>query len=143
LQREPNPIDTLSQEFEVLGFFLSKTPLELWRPILQSRGYRTFRQNKDVKPNESIEMVVMVHSIRVFRTKKQQLMAVIKAFDETGNMDVIIFPSVFEQSRTSLQKNNFLLIKGTLQKEETVVILAQSIEIFKLEESPDEKNVTN
>ena len=105
------PIDNLNLEYEELGIMLSDNPLRYKKDLLEL--------NKVVPLNEAkesygrISIAGIVSNNKVIKVKKtNSTMSFIKIFDETDEIEVTVFPKVYETSYRLLEKNNILLIKG-------------------------------
>jgi len=74
-----------------------------------------------------------VGSLKGKRTKKGDKMAILTLEDQTGSVEVIIFPDVFTASSPLLKGDDPLLVQGTAEVEESSVKII-STEIASLEE---------
>lgn len=70
---------------------------------------------KNGEPQTAFEIAVCVDNVREITTKKGDLMAFVTARDKTYVMDnIVVFPRVFEKSRTLLEEGSVLKINGKL-----------------------------
>ena len=109
---EDRPIDNLNLEYETLGIMLSSNPLEYKKDKLKEL---------DIEPiNETSHYGVhtiagLVKNVKIITTKKRENMAIVSIYDETDEVEVTVFPRVFEVSKGLLIKNNILLFKGRFE----------------------------
>lgn len=125
-----DPLENLDKEYNALGIMLSNNPLEYKHDLL--RKY-------DVIPIVNLvtkclsTIAGIIKSKKIILTKKGDNMAFIKIFDETGEIEIIVFPNLYQNIDTKLEINTIVLIKGYLEnKNESVHFIAENIQ--KLEE---------
>ena len=66
--------------------------------------YRTKEINKLVKKTTSI-VIFAIKSIKELTTKKGDKMAILTVFDETGDLDVVIFPQAYSLYKDVISKD--------------------------------------
>ncbi|MGM9873492.1 MAG: DNA polymerase III subunit alpha, partial [Bacilli bacterium] len=103
-------IDNLEKEYDAIGVNLSKNPLELHEQLLEK--YHRTKINEIKKINTSYNIVGIIRSCKRITTKKGTNMAFLKIFDETGEIESIIFSDLYSKSYQFLVKNKVVLIKG-------------------------------
>ena len=72
-------------------------------------------ENIDKYFDKNANMVLCIEEIRIFKTKKNEDMASIKASDETGEVELVIFPRNFSLVN-NLIEGDIILVKGTVGK---------------------------
>lgn len=108
-----------AKEREVIGFYLSKHPIaelrkqvdERLQPLIsltKSRGY--------------VKFLCVLERMREHRTKNGALMVFGSGADDSGKMDLVIFPNTYQQYRDILIKGNYLLMEGTKKEEHSCII---------------------
>ncbi|HET7615557.1 MAG TPA: OB-fold nucleic acid binding domain-containing protein, partial [Bacillales bacterium] len=60
----------------------------------------------------------MVVKTRYIRTKKGDPMAFLTLSDDSGEIEVVVFPKLFGRHPTYFEQDRFLLVEGAFQKEE-------------------------
>lgn len=65
--------------------------------------------------DRNVNMVLCVENIRTFKTKKNEDMASISASDETGDIELVIFPRNFDLVN-NLIEGDIILVKGSVGK---------------------------
>ena len=105
------PIDNLNLEYEELGIMLSDNPLRYKKDLLELNKVVPLNEAKESYGKISIAGIVSDNKVIKVR-KTNSTMSFIKIFDETDEIEVTVFPKVYETSYRLLEKNNILLIKG-------------------------------
>lgn len=57
-------------------------------------------------------MLIFIDEVRRIRTKNGQLMAFIKGFDGTDNIDIVCFPDTYRKFETVIQSHQMIVING-------------------------------
>jgi DNA polymerase-3 subunit alpha len=96
-------------EKETYGFYISNHPSSSYQNnVVKSENIKN-NFNKD------INMVLVIDDIRTFKTKKDENMASINASDETGDIELIIFPKNYNLIN-NLDVGDIILVKGNVGK---------------------------
>jgi len=103
--------DYLVWERELMGLYLSEHPLKAYDAILseQTHGINTITSKHEGKKAKIGGLVV---SSRVIQTKNGQAMAFVKLADKTGDIELILFPRVYEETTWLWQVDKVLVIEG-------------------------------
>jgi DNA polymerase-3 subunit alpha len=105
-----------SLERQLLGFSLSAKPIsELISAfeVLATHKIQDFNQNEFVSGD--VKVAAVVAEVRTIITKKSgQEMAFVKVKDDTGSIELVVFPKVFQNTRSVWIDNKPLLITGKL-----------------------------
>ena len=64
----------------------------------------------DIKLNETNKSVVLIRSIRVIKTKKNEEMAFIAMFDDSSELDGVMFPLTFNKFKNIIEINKPYLL---------------------------------
>ncbi|MFA9558728.1 DNA polymerase III subunit alpha [Evansella sp. AB-rgal1] len=108
--------DQLNFEKQVLGFYASGHPVEMDLPVISKYNRSPIQDLKEKSNNDRVRVAGMVEETRVIQTKKKQQMAFVKISDETGELDITVFPDQYESYRLKLQKGELLFIEGKIQE---------------------------
>ncbi|RKL66711.1 DNA polymerase III subunit alpha [Salipaludibacillus neizhouensis] len=111
--------DHLRYEKEVLGFYASGHPVQDAEKLLHNYDRLKILQikEKDIwKDRESVRLAGLVENIRVIQTKKKEQMAFVRLSDETGEIEMTVFPKAFREFDTKLQKEELVFIEGKIQE---------------------------
>ena len=70
-------------------------------------------------------LVGIVSGRKVIKTKKDNLeMAFLSVFDETGTVEVVVFPKLYKKFESMLHINQVIIFKGTVsEKDDQINIL--------------------
>ncbi|HSW78690.1 MAG TPA: DNA polymerase III subunit alpha [Candidatus Babeliales bacterium] len=130
----------LGWERELLGLFLSQSPLDDYQEILssQAKPIASIDKNQD---GRVITIGGSVTEVRVISTKNGSKMAFCKVADTTTEIEVVVFPKLYTSSADIWNRDNILLIKGKIDfsrseepkllAEETVRITDEDAKVFK------------
>jgi len=98
------------QEFDTFGFYVSNYPTSKY----QDKSIVKLSKINDFF-NKFIKCVVIISSIRTIKTKKGDNMAILNAIDETGNVELIVFPSNYNMIK-NIKKDDLVEIGGRVSK---------------------------
>lgn len=133
---ETNAIDdqleNLQLEYETLGLMLSGTPLKYKKDLLKKYKDLVTIYELTITNKRNIHLACVVRNVNVVRTKRGQQMAFVSVYDESGELEVVVFSRQFTLYQGLLEKNNLLRIKGTLDDKGDLNLIAN--EIYRLED---------
>lgn len=122
----------LEWEKELLGTYMSDHPLtEVIRGLATSPEARSIcdisqLEGRDV--NSTVRLLAMIESVRRITTKTNKSMAVVSAEDLSGRVEVVLFPSTYEQFSGALADGSIADIRGKLEKRgEALQVVCESI----------------
>ncbi|MFD1335216.1 DNA polymerase III subunit alpha [Oceanobacillus iheyensis] len=121
-------IKKLSDEKELLGFYVSSHPLKEYRKKLRSAGNITLSHAKKlVNTRKVIHAVVIVDAMKVIRTKRGDRMAFLTISDEELEIDAVLFPDLFRQISNKVEEGMLLQISGVVEdRKQRLQIVIQS-----------------
>ncbi len=114
LQPAPGVVDMHDQllwERELLGLYLSQHPLDMFETFLKEKTV-PIRELKGAHDGKSVTIGGAISDVREITTKSGQKMAFIKLEDHTGEIEVILFPSSYQQTIGLWQRDRVVLIHG-------------------------------
>ena len=127
----------LEMEKETLGTYISGHPLSVYSAWLPACGASAIKKILDgcaelsAKYTEGSEVAIfaILRSKRMITTKKNQQMCFTRFEDVSADMEVIVFPKVYESARGVLSENAALFVSGkiSIKEEEEPKILADRI----------------
>lgn len=129
--------ERLSFEKEYLGFYLTYHPLSHLLETLERKVTHKINHLAEEKDGTIVILGGVITSIRKILTKKGTEMAFIVLEDELGSgIECVIFPKVYDQTRSFWVKDNVVLIRGTLDsKEERMAIIVERAKTLESEEN--------
>lgn len=118
-------------EKELLGFSLSAKPMnELLEEILPYRSHHIDTISPHDFDREIVKLVGIVTEVRVITTKKTGAeMAFAKLDDETGGIDLVVFPKIFSDTKNVWQVGQPLIVSGKVDtRDDQVSVLVDAID---------------
>jgi len=105
--------EQLVWERELLGLYLSQHPLETFEVFLSEHTVplNTIQQDHDGK---AVTIGGAIQEFREITTKNGQKMAFIKVEDQFGDTELILFPSMYQQTLGIWERDRVVLVKGKI-----------------------------
>ncbi|RAL26845.1 DNA polymerase III subunit alpha [Thermoflavimicrobium daqui] len=110
--------EQLHFEKELLGIYLTGHPLEDYQIILGKLRSHQIYQLLEEKERKKVTIAGLISDIRLIKTKKGEPMAFLQVEDETGTIEVVVFPRIFIQARTLLREDQPIQITGLIKMDE-------------------------
>lgn len=111
------PAEQLKWERELLGLYLSQHPLKAFEIYLEELAVPM----NELKPEMDGKLTVIggaVTDVREITTKNGQKMAFIKLADMFGETELVLFPSVFQQTIGIWEKDAVILARGKVNSKD-------------------------
>ncbi len=126
----------LNYEKEALGFYLSGHPLSHYKRKLQLYTNTDAERVQTAAGGTKVTLGGIITQVRFQTTKKGDRMAFLTLEDLQGEVEVIVFPDVYQQCALILEKEKPVLVRGTVDTsgEKSAKIIAG--QVLSLEESP-------
>lgn len=126
-------------EKELLGLYVTSHPLEEFRPIMDKLDNPISRMKSDHRERR-VEFLAVLNKVKTILTKKGEQMCFAEAEDQTGSVELVVFPKVFTESRLLLDQSGPVKIMGSFTlKEGEPKILADKIVGFSPETTSSEE----
>jgi DNA polymerase-3 subunit alpha len=105
--------EQLLWERELLGLYITQHPLELFEAFLSEKTVplSSLRPEHD---NRSVTIGGAVTNVRDITTKNGQKMAFIKLQDQSGEIEIILFPSAYQQTVGLWDLDRVVLVQGKI-----------------------------
>lgn len=125
-----NREDTVKNEFDTYGFYLKEHPVSRYRDDINMNTL--LLGNYD---NKYIELVLEVNNIREIITKKNDVMAFIKASDEYCQVDLTVFPDAYKKYK-NINKKDIIKVFGRVEKrfDNYQIIVSKIIDLEHIED---------
>jgi DNA polymerase III subunit alpha len=111
--------DLLKNEKEALGFYITGHPLTKYEKMLRRLGAG---RTSDLENAADKEEVVVGGIIRALKKKNVKstgdMMAYVTLEDDEGSVEVIVFPDLYKKANGLLTKDETVLVKGNIDKDE-------------------------
>ncbi|MBY0376712.1 DNA polymerase III subunit alpha, partial [Patescibacteria group bacterium] len=104
--------ERLTWEKDLLGLYISGHPLDPYREKIEKAGTPITKVIAEVKNGMPVTMAVIITTSRVIMTKKNDRMAFIGLADLTGNIEAVVFPSIFEKHKDTLVTDKLIALQG-------------------------------
>jgi DNA polymerase-3 subunit alpha len=104
--------EMLNWERELIGLYLSDHPLTPLQPILAKLVTCFSGQLSEVQHDERVRVAGMVTNVRPYQTKKGSQMGFVTLEDIQGNIELVLFPKVWQTSAALLEVNKVVLAEG-------------------------------
>ena len=108
--------ETLSKEFESVGFYLSNHPLKDYESILEQYQVKTFKEFENTNETQSF-LAGTIMSIKEKKTIKGTSFAIIKFSDLSKVFELFIFSEILEKNRNNLIAGQSFLLTVIKDKE--------------------------
>jgi DNA polymerase-3 subunit alpha len=120
--------DILTMEKEVLGFFINKNPLSEFTNIIEKKVNKHIAEITEDDTGKVFIIAGCISRIKKIITKKDsQEMAFVTLFDDTGSIEVIVFPRTYKTTRSIWNTNTPVLLKGKVDtKEDSLLMLVEN-----------------
>lgn len=125
--------DLFTMEKEVIGFLISKNPLDKFKNIIEKKSTKRIGEINKEDAKKTHILVGLISSRKIIKTKKDnQEMAFITLFDETGSIEAVFFPRTFAKLKDFIKINNVIILKGTVaDRDDRVSILVENAMLLK------------
>ena len=115
-------------EKEVLGFLLTRNPLDRFREIIAAKVNKSLG---DISEEDNGKMVIIagiISAFKIVKTKKNNDdMAFLNLYDDSGSMEITVFPKTFAKLRGLMAMNKVLLMKGKVSlRQDTVSVMLEN-----------------
>ncbi len=118
-------------ENELLGGYLSENPFKRNIERMRAAADTTTVEVTQESEGKRVTLAGRVGSLRKIFTRKGQNMAMLTLEDESGQIDVTVFPKLYAGSAELLENGNFVVVKGRVEqdsRDDVLRILAESAE---------------
>ena len=102
-------------EKEVVGFYISSHPIEGYLEVLETHGRTKITNALLIQEKNTVILAGLVESLRVIKTKKGEQMAFLKLSDESGEIDIIVFPKTYRDYYQILKDGALVFLVGRLE----------------------------
>ncbi len=123
--------EKLKQEKELLGIYLTDNPVRnLIKPVADKVSHRIINIDADTCTGKTVTLAGIIASVRKVNTKKNNhQMAFATLEDDTGKIDLTVFPKLFASNPNIWVTDQPLLITGKVDfREERLSVVVDSAE---------------
>lgn len=128
--------DLLALEKNLLGFYLTEHPLaQVLSTLEKVVSHRLSELDPFELSGKKVKVGGIVASIRrVFTRKGNNEMAFVTIEDQTGSLDLVIFPQIYSSVKTILVEDKVIIVEGRLDyREDRLSLIVENLEELQLE----------
>ncbi len=116
---EFNEDELFAMERDIIGFLIGKNPLSKFTSIIQKKVTKKIGEITNEDTNKDLILAGIVSGKKMLKTKRDNSeMAIIHVFDETGSIEVVVFPKIYASLKKIITINKIILFKGKLNNRE-------------------------
>ncbi|HKF51789.1 MAG TPA: OB-fold nucleic acid binding domain-containing protein, partial [Candidatus Acidoferrales bacterium] len=108
----------LAGEHSVLGFYVSGHPLDKYAGRLRDLGVTELGALEQKQNGEELIIAGIIVQTRPMRSRRGARWAISRVQDQTGGVEVLIFPEAFERYENTLKSATPLAIRGRVNIED-------------------------
>lgn len=123
------PGEELAWERELLGIYLSRHPLDDYLIFLSEKAV-ALNSIKTDHDGKSTQVGGAVENFREITTKNGQKMAFVGIADQFGSIELVLFPSIYQQTIGIWEKDKIVLVKGKVSSKDRSGVDTQDIKIL-------------
>jgi DNA polymerase-3 subunit alpha len=124
---EDSPLENMERELDVLENFLSQSVVGRFTPPADFPPLQTIHNVVLQTSSTLIATGGIIKQRRIVQTKSGQTMAFVTLYDETGSLEAIVFPRLFEQVSSLLERGRIVMITGKKDAEKTNTLLVDQL----------------
>ncbi len=122
------PAELLAMEKEMTGFYVTGHPLDQYREIMKSYTAVGLLSGGEYGDGQPVRVAGLVAGAKRITTKSGDMMCFVNLEDFTGQVEVVVFPRLFDKVNRIVLPDAAVAVSGRLNVgEETVKIIAEDI----------------
>ncbi len=137
--------DLLRFEKELLGLYVSAHPLSSYRNLASYLKVKKIASLYEEREEKDVRILGVVEKVKITLTRREkEKMAIVKVEDESGGIEVFVFPSLFQECSLSLKEIKIIFIEGrlTIKEEIPKIIASRIIEVERIWQGVKALNIT-
>jgi len=109
--------ELFTMEKEIIGFSITYNPLTKYKNVIDGKVTKKIGDVNTEDINKNLILAGIISGKKLIKTKKNNHeMAFIKVFDETGSIEVVVFPKTFASCLDFLNLNQVIIFKGKVSE---------------------------
>lgn len=128
LDAESDLLFDLNKEYEALGIMLSGNLLSTKKDLIKKEGLEPL--SALTKDYSFHHVVGMIRAVKVIKTKKGDQMAFVMAFDGDTELDLTIFPKLYEEIYPLLETNQIVKIKARRDRSRDTTYVVETLSLL-------------
>jgi DNA polymerase-3 subunit alpha len=118
----------LSHEKDCLGFYLTGHPLKGFESVLEKYTNADGLSILEKSDGEIVRIGGIIRSVKVIKTKRDDLMAFVTLEDMHGSLELTVFSTLYATVSEILVEDRAVLVQGKIEKDEnSLKMIAESI----------------
>ena len=124
------PLDEVQSDYQATGLSVRAHPVGLVRHRLEREGVLTLSRLSEVRPDTNVSIAGMVSHRQRPGTASGVVFLTLE--DETGTVNVVVWPKLYERQRRIIRSEPLVTIQGVLQREgEAISVVAHRFSALK------------
>ncbi len=126
--QEWSPLETLRQERETLGFFITGHPLDKFLGRLQGVVTATTGELRSRQHQEKVSLAGVIHSLKLKNNKKGDRYVTFSLEDKEGVVEVLGWPETYRRCELAIHSEEPVWVRGILElDEERCQVIAEEV----------------
>lgn len=113
--QEMDEQEMLSHERELLGFYVSGHPLDIYSSTINAGDFHNIDDVTDLAHGQQASVACLIGSFMEKQTKKGDTMAFATVEDKTGAIDVVFFATTYTKFKHIITSGKPLMIRGKVE----------------------------
>jgi DNA polymerase-3 subunit alpha len=101
-------------EREVLGFYFKAHPILKYSALVERFSAPRIGELKEIPGETKVSIFGILSSIKVITTRDNKEMAFVSLEDQTGTIEAVVFPSVYEKYRQYFNEKKVVVVTGKI-----------------------------
>jgi DNA polymerase-3 subunit alpha len=115
--------ERLAWEKQLLGFYVSAHPLDGYAPALTRLTVTSCQKLADLRRGQRTTVAGVITSIQRATTRTGESMLFVRLEDQTGGVEVLVFPSVLKANPVPWQEDKVVVVSGKISDKDGVAKL--------------------
>ncbi|MDQ5983056.1 MAG: DNA polymerase III subunit alpha [Eubacteriales bacterium SKADARSKE-1] len=111
-------LDLLRMEKDVTGMYLSGHPLAQYNNLIKQQSCVQLAHVQKCQDSQKFIVLAIISDVKLKTTKNNSSMAFVKVEDMSGQMELIVFPKVFEENSYLLKDGSIIKIYARVSKKD-------------------------
>ncbi len=107
-EAKTNPLEDIEKEYQALGIMISDSPLRYHQESFKQKGVISINEAKE---KNDATIAGILKEKKIIQTKSGKSMAFIKLYDESDEIELTLFSSLYDEVIPLLEKNKILVVK--------------------------------
>ena len=132
--------EIFTYEKEVIGFLISQNPLQRYKEIISAKVTKYIGEITQDDVGRTFILAGIVSGKKEVKTKKNNYdMAFLNINDETGVIEMVVFPNSYAKLKPMLKINKVILFKGKITDREGAlsIILENAVDLENVKKRPE------